>query len=149
MIAFEAPLFGNAGCVADGVLVEGSASVAWAARNSSKPGRGDGGADCWVVHATPAWSNARRELKADAAAHALAQECCLACGLAATPATLHLEAFLWNAAFPLNPASPAEGCFADASLRLAMAGDWCIGPRAGDAWASGVAAANAVLRDML
>ena len=149
MVAFEAPLFGDAGCVADGVLVDGSASVAWAARNSSKPGRGDGGADCWVVHATPAWSNARRELKADAAAHALAQELCLACGLAATPATLHLEAFLWNAAFPLNPASPAEGCFADASLRLAMAGDWCIGPRAGDAWASGVAAANAVLRDML
>ena len=149
MVAFEAPLFGEAGCVCDGVLVSGSPSVAWAARNSSKPGRDDGGADCWVVHATPEWSNARRELKSDAAAHALLLEFCLACGLATTPATLHAEAFLWNAAFPLNPASPAEQCYADASLRLAMAGDWCRGPRAGDAWESGVAAANAVLRDML
>jgi len=148
LVAFEEPLFGTAGCVADGVLVSGSASIAWAARNSSKPGRNDDG-DCWVVHATASWSNARRELKADAAAQALLQEWSLACGLATPPAALHAEAFLWNAAFPLNPAAPAEGCFADAALSLAMAGDWCVGPRAGDAWASGVAAANAVLRDML
>ena len=150
LVAFATPLFGDAGCVADGVLVSGSSSLAWFARNSSKPGRqSDSGADCWVVHAMPSWSNERRELKADAVAQALLQEFRQACGLAATPPTVHVEAFLWNAAFPLNPASPAEDCFADASLRLAMAGDWCIGPRAGDAWASGVAAAHAVLRDML
>jgi predicted NAD/FAD-dependent oxidoreductase len=150
LVAFATPLFGDAGCVADGVLVSGSSSLAWFARNSSKPGRQSGsGADCWVVHAMPSWSNERRELKADAVAQALLQEFRQACGLAATPPTVHVEAFLWNAAFPLNPASPAEDCFADASLRLAMAGDWCIGPRAGDAWASGVAAAHAVLRDML
>ena len=149
LVAFAAPLFGD-GCVADGVLVSGSSSLAWIARNSSKPGRQtDSGADCWVVHATPLWSNERRELKADAAAQALLQEFIAACGFASAPPAVHVEAFLWNAAFPLNPASTAEGCYADASLRLAMAGDWCIGPRAGDAWASGVAAAGAVLRDML
>jgi len=150
LVAFATPLFGDAGCVADGVLVSGSSSLAWVARNSSKPGRQScSGADCWVVHATPTWSNERRELEAAVVAQALLQEFCQACGLSSDPPTLHVEAFLWNAAFPLNPASPAEGCYADTSLRLAMAGDWCIGPRAGDAWASGVAAANAVLRDML
>ena len=150
LVAFATPLFREAGCVADGVLVSGSSSLAWVARNSSKPGRqSDSGADCWVVHATPSWSNERRELNKDAVAQALLQEFCQACGLASAPPTEHVEAFLWNAAFPLNPASPAEGCYTDVSLRLAMAGDWCIGPRAGDAWASGVAAADAVLRDML
>ena len=151
MVAFQTPL--ECGFAFDGALVSGSAAVAWAARDSSKPGRGGGfggGAECWVVHATPEWSNERKALKAEEAARLLLIEWCKACGLhAATTQTLYCEAFLWNAAFPLNPAAPPEACFADAGLRLAMCGDWCVGPRAGDAWASGVAAANAIMRDML
>jgi hypothetical protein len=150
MVAFATPLFGDAPCVFDGALVSGSDAIAWAANNSSKPGRGGALPECWVVHATPGWSNARRALKADQAARELLQAWLHACGVdAAPPATVNVEAFLWNAAFPLNPATPDDGCYTDASLRLGMAGDWCIGPRAGDAWASGVAAARAVLRDML
>jgi hypothetical protein len=150
MVAFAATLFGDAPCVCDGALVSGSDAIAWAANNSSKPGRGGALPECWVVHATPGWSNARRALKADQAAQELLREWLKACGAdAAPPAVVYAEAFLWNAAFPLNPATPADGCFTDASLRLAMAGDWCIGPRAGDAWTSGVRAARAVLRDML
>ena len=95
-------------------------------------------------------AQACKALKAEEAARLLLIEWCKACGLhAATTQTLYCEAFLWNAAFPLNPAAPPEACFADAGMRLAMCGDWCVGPRAGDAWASGVAAANAVMRDML
>ena len=148
MVAFETPLFGAAQCVCDGALVSGSDAVAWFARDSSKPGR-DASAECWVVHAAPEWSNARRSLKAEAAAAELLQAFMHACGVAAPPAVAYSEAHRWNAAYPLNPAAPPDACFADASLRLAMAGEWCVGPRAGDAWASGAAAARAVLRDML
>ena len=151
LVALPAPLFGAAGSVCDGALVSGSGAVAWAARDSSKPGRNGSGVECWVVHATPEWSNARKALPAADVAPLLLAEWLRACGIddATSAAPLYLESFLWNAAFPLNPAAPPGGCFADASLRLAMCGDWCIGPRAGDAWASGAACAQAVLRDML
>jgi renalase len=148
LVAFEAPLLGAAGSVCDGALVSGSDTIAWAARDSSKPGRA-AGAECWVVHAAPEWSNARRAAKPADAAAELLLAWAHACGLDTPPPTLYAEAFQWNAAFPLNPAAPPSGCFTDASLRLGLCGDWCVGPRAGDAWASGVAAANAVLRDML
>ena len=50
---------------------------------------------------------------------------------------------LRNAAFPLNPAS--QPCYVDGAAGLGLCGDWCIGPRAGDAWESGQAAARALL----
>ena len=153
LVAFAAPLFGAKGepCGFDGARITGSDSLAWAARDSSKPGR-QSSPECWVVHAAPGWSNARRGAAKEEVAAELLAEWLAACGLStpgAAPAATHTEAFLWNAAFPLNPAAPPRGCFADATARLAMAGDWCIGPRAGDAWASGAACAAAVLRDML
>ncbi len=149
MVAFAAPLFG-ASPRFDGALVSGSDALAWIANNSSKPGRG-GDAECWVVHAAPGWSNTRRDAApADVAQQLLAAFLHAAGRDAAPPPVLHTEAFKWNAAFPLSVAdSRGTHCFTDADKRLGLAGDWCIGPRAGDAWSSGQAAAEAVLRTML
>ena len=57
-------------------------------------------------------------------------------------APVYQEAFRWNAAFPLNPAAAPGGFYADEALQLGMCGDWCVGPRAGDAFESGVALAK-------
>ena len=67
-------------------------------------------------------------------------------GSPAAPEIAYVEAHRWNAAFPLNPLAPPERCFWDAEARLGMAGDWCVGPRAGDAFESGRALARRVLQ---
>lgn len=60
--------------------------------------------------------------------------------------------------YPLNPRAPrplealpgAKGAFVlDAEQRLVACGDWCLGPRAADAWASGREAARAVMEVLL
>jgi predicted NAD/FAD-dependent oxidoreductase len=56
LIAFDAPL----PCKAD--IIRDAAPVAWAARNSAKPGRAGG--ETWVVQADAAWS--ARHLEEDA-----------------------------------------------------------------------------------
>lgn len=53
-----------AGLPFNGALVTGSPSLAWLARDSSKPGRTvpqRGAGEAWVVHASPDWSNERRD----------------------------------------------------------------------------------------
>ena len=145
MVAFAAPL-PAALLPFDGALVEGSAAIAWAARNSSKPGRQSGAAETWVVHATAAWSTAHRGLSTEACARELLREWLACAGIAEPPALLYQESFLWNAAFPLNSLSlPTDSACAVDDTGLGLCGDWCVGPRAGDEWASGAAAARAVL----
>lgn len=145
MVAFASPL----ALPFEGVLVSGSPALAWAANNSSKPGRGTL-PECWVVHAGAEWSNARREAEPREVAQQLLDAWLGAAGREASAAeVVHLEAFRWNAAFPLSVAdSGGAGCFVDAQARLGLAGDWCVGPRAGDAWSSGQAAAAALLQGL-
>lgn len=113
--------------------LRGEGAIAWAARNSAKPGRG--GAECWVIHASPARS---RELldgdKAQVAALLLEDFRAMA-GLATLPPTLHLDAHRWLYALP----EVAEGGPAryDAAARLGIAGDYLHSPRVEGAWLSG------------
>lgn len=153
LVAFREPLFkAGTGPPCDGALVKGSQSLAWLAHDSSKPGRGADGLDCWVVHATAAWSNPLREQTKDKVVQPLLAEWLRECGRdgaggnPAAPEIAYVEAHRWNAAFPLNPLSPPERCFWDAEARLGLAGDWCVGPRSGDAFESGRALARRVLQ---
>ena len=141
MVAFTSPLLGagrGGGPPVDGALVTGSDSLAWVARDSSKPGRSSE-TECWVVHATAAWSNPRRDAQPAAVAQALLAEFLAAVGGYRGPAQapLYLEAHRWGAAFPTNPAAAPGGFFADPELALGVAGDWCVGPRLGNAYESG------------
>lgn len=149
LVAFREPLFPD-GLPCDGALVKGSPSIAWFARDSSKPGR-DAKFDCWVVHATAAWSNPLREQTGAETVAPLLAEWLRECGRDGqggrppAPEIAYVEAHRWNAAFPLNPLSPPEKCFWDARAGLGLAGDYCVGPRAGDAFESGRALARRVL----
>lgn len=121
-------------------LEQPSDAIGWAARDSAKPGR-DAAAECWVVQAGPAWTEANLELPADAARGLLLAELARLAG--PLPEPLHAEAHRWR--FAVADAPLGEPFLWDAKLRLGLAGDWCLGHRADAAWASGAAAARALL----
>lgn len=110
--------------------------VAWAARDSSKPGRDPG--ERWVVHAAADWSRERFGAAPAQVAAELASAffSATACEPRATTA---ISAHRWGFARVEN--GPACGALWDEHLRLGICGDWCVSPRIEGAWLSGVAAA--------
>lgn len=138
-------LEGDAAAVAaaaglDGAFVDDPASpLAWVARDSSKPGRPPG--ERWVLHASPAWSEAHR----DAAPAEVVATLTAALGallgapaLAAARAT-HQRWLLARAVAPLG--EPAR---ADLGGRLLAGGDWSVDGRLEGAALAGLALAAAV-----
>jgi predicted NAD/FAD-dependent oxidoreductase len=107
-------------------------AVAWAARNASKPGRGEG--EGWVIHASPAWSREHLELSPDDVAPLL-----LAALFAETGAVpqqpLHAAAHRWRYAMVERAEGPPA--LWDAALDLGLCGDWLVGPRVESAFLSG------------
>ncbi len=134
MAAFDTPL-----PLPDTLRPEGHA-IGWAARDSAKPGR-DGGRECWVVQAAPAWTRAMLENHPDAIVAPLLAELAR---LAAAP----LPAPAWAAAhrwrYSLLEAPLGQPCLWDATQRIGLAGDWCLAGRAEAAWDSGAALAAAL-----
>lgn len=117
-----------------------ASALAWAARDSSKPGRAPG--ERWVLHASAAWSRARVVAPRDAAAAALVAELAAALGLdALAPASS--TAKLWRYA---RAEAPLEGgALFDEHARVAVGGDWAAGSRVEGAFLSGLALAERVL----
>lgn len=116
--------------------------VAWAARNSSKPGRPE--AECWVLQASADWSISNLEIeKAEAASRLLAA---FAEHLATDlPDPIFLKAHRWRFSQTLG----GKGRTAwNASLRLGICGDWCIAPRIEGAWQSGHDLADQLIRSL-
>ena len=136
----------------DAALLQGSegsgSCFAWVSRNSSKPGRPKSPSpECWVLHASPDWSNPRAELEKGEVQGLLLEEFCRHFGCSAED-VVYAEAFRWNNAFPLNPSRLPEKCIVEPDRMLVAGGDWAVGDRVGDAFESGVAIAKAV-RDLL
>lgn len=137
LVAFEAalPLLQAA------IRGDGEAAISWAARNASKPGRG--GAETWVIHASPTRSRGLLDLPKDEVATLLLEDFRAATGLAGLPPTLHLDAHRWLYALPkVAKGDPARF---DAGLMIGIAGDYLHSPRVEGAWLSGRALAQAVL----
>jgi len=135
MAAFEGRVPANF----DGAFCAGP-ELAWAARDSSKPGRAPG--ERWVLHATPAWS--ARELERDPAELAPLLLAAFARELGGPlPPLAHLEAHRWRFASPGRPVELARPV--DLERGLVLAGDWLGGGRIEGAYLSGLAAAEAVL----
>ena len=118
--------------------------IAWIARDSSKPGRAPGAR--WVVHATPAWSAARHGMSADEVADAMTASFFAVTAITPT-LPRHAEAHRWALARPI--VGSACGSLWDDDLRLALCGDWCVGPRLEDAYLSGLAAARRLADEFL
>ncbi|MEQ8967353.1 MAG: NAD(P)-binding protein [Azospirillaceae bacterium] len=115
--------------------------LAWIARDSAKPGRPAG--ECWVLHATPAWSAEHLEETPEEIVPALLDAFADAVGGSLPPA-VGARGHRWRHARVIGPAPGPDALF-DPALGLGAAGDWCRGPRIEDAWLSGVALAGRVL----
>ena len=123
----------------DAAFVHNSA-LSWVARNSSKPGRD--ASNCWVMHASPAWSQDHLEESADIIARTLIDEFWKV--TLQSPLTLNfVVAHRWRYALPIEPLP--ERFVIDLEANLAACGDWCGGPRIEGAFLSGHAMANAIL----
>jgi renalase len=123
----------------DGAFVRSSA-LSWIARDSNKPGRS--AADCWVLHASPAWSDMQRATTPEAIMAELTAELWQATGTQARQ-PVFAQAVHWPHALPLNPLQ--ETCLFDPVLGAGACGDWCGGPRVEGAFVSGLGLAEQIL----
>jgi len=107
-------------------------------RDGSKPRRPH--AVTYVAHASAEWTAEHLELSKEEIAKLMLVE--LADVVGACPGeTRYLSGHRWRYARTATPLG--RPCLQDGPL--VVAGDWCLGPNAEDAWASGRAAAQAVL----
>lgn len=117
-----------------GLLAEsmepGAGPLGWAARNSSKPGRG--GAETWVLQARPDWSAAHLEDPAETVAADLTAAFLDLTGAGAPD---FVQAHRWRYARVTDPLGQAFQF--DPALGLATCGDWHLGARVEAAWMSG------------
>lgn len=114
--------------------------LAWVSRNGSKPGRP--APQSWVLHASGAWSVAHAEAGAANAVRPLLEAFASAVD-AELPLPRHAAGHLWRYALPSQPLDTR--CLWDPTSAVAVAGDWCGGPRIEGAWLSGRAAAQRIL----
>ena len=124
----------------DGAFVN-TGPLSWVARDSSKPARSDG--ECWVLHASPAWSVDHLEDEIVDVERQLLEGFAAATGLEQLPIPQHLDAMRWRFAIPDEPL-PGRS-YLDAQAGIGIAGDWCGGPRVEGAWLSGTDLARRLL----
>ena len=125
MFVFDRPLEGLP------TVIRNSGDIAWATRNSAKPGRPE--PESWVVQASAAWSSARLEMTADDVTGLLLGALSQAAG-AGLPQPVTATAHRWR--FALS-AGTGDGALWNRDLRLGVCGDWLLGPRVECAWLSG------------
>ena len=112
-------------------------ALEWIARDSSRPGRGRM-PECWVANAGAGWSGAHLEKDAAEVSSLLLQEFSAATGLRQAPA--HVAVHRWR--YALTDVPLGRPALWDADAGLGVCGDWCLGRRVEDAYASGRALAE-------
>lgn len=124
----------------DGAFIRDTA-LAWAARDSSKPGRP--ARDTWVLQASPEWSMMHLEEAQDTIRDALVGEFVGLTGAEAAKHWTFATAHRWR--FALATLQRREPLLFDADLRIGLCGDWCGGARIEGAFLSGRAMATRLL----
>ena len=125
MFVFDRPLDGLPS------VMRGRGDIAWAARNSAKPGRS--GPEAWVVQASALWSAARLEAPQEQILAMLHVALAEAAGCA-IPAPVAAVSHRWR--FALS-AGTGDGALWNPEIGLGVCGDWLLGPRVECAWLSG------------
>lgn len=132
----------------DAAFVNDDDVLSWVARNTSKPGRGS--VECWVLHATPDWSEQHLEVDAHELLPAMLQS--FSATLGESVPVLHAVAHRWRYAIPdasINKTDDTDNArelaLYDSALGLGACGDWCAGGRIEGALLSGVALAARVV----
>ncbi|MEM9629388.1 MAG: FAD-dependent oxidoreductase [Pseudomonadota bacterium] len=134
MLGFDQPL----DLPFDAARVTGS-PISWLARNNSKPGRD--GAESWVLHASPDWTDANLEADAEDILTNLRDAFAEITGVATRPS--YGTAHRWRYALAHRPLG--EACLFDAHQALGICSDWCLAGRVEAAFQSGAALAGRIL----
>jgi renalase len=120
----------------DAAFVNAHAVLSWVARNASKPARAPH--ECWVAHATTAWSATHLEREPATLVPALLAALADVLGQPLEP--MHATAHRWRYALPAaRSASGTDEAWFDRTLGLGVGGDWCAGGRVEGALTSGMA----------
>ncbi len=114
--------------------------IAWLARESSKPGRG--GIERWTVQASAAWSTEHLEDDADRAKAKLLKAFAEITNIRATPA--YAQVHRWR--YAKTDKALGTSHLWDRATGIGICGDWCIGHRVEDAFASGLELALSVAK---
>lgn len=136
MASFDGPLE-----IAQDTLRSDDGPIAWAARNSAKPGRE--GAESWVMHASKARSLELLDEAKEDVAQQLLRDFFKETRLKPV-APVHLAAHRWLYAFPR--VEEAQVSLWDEALRIGACGDWLVAPNVEGAWLSGQHLAAQMLR---
>ncbi len=118
-----------------------ASSLAWIARNSTKPGR-NGAFEHLVLHANADWSSEKEGSKPDAVAEELLLEFWRVSGIAPSAAS-DLNAHWWKYSTPTQ--RQTDGCYLNSTKTIAVCGDWAFNGRVEGAFLSGSAAAGRIL----
>jgi renalase len=134
LLAFESPV----PWAYDGVSLDHNV-LAWVARDSSKPGRGDG--DRWVLHAQPGWSRTNVATEPEVALSVLrAAFREVSGGLPTETAAGGIHRWLYARSTHVG-SRPVN---LDRSRRLGLCGDGASGARLEQAWLSGIEMAKVI-----
>jgi predicted NAD/FAD-dependent oxidoreductase len=130
------------GSDAPDVIRSETSSLAWIARNSSRPGHAQS-PETWVMHANAQWSRENLEENSNEVARLLLAEFASATGQKAVPQSL--RAHRWR--YALVEQSLGKPCLWDAEARIGLCGDYCLGARIEAAFNSGHALARTIVND--
>ncbi len=133
MIAFSDPLDAPD-------IIPPAGALGWAARNNAKPGRNS--IECWVIQASPSWSQAHLEQDPHEIQPVLLDALASACP-SPLPPVLACSVHRWRYAEGTSHAS--HPLLFNEKIGLGACGDWLLGKRAEDAWVSGTALADTML----
>lgn len=126
----------------DGVFIN-SPTLAWAARNSSKPGRPK--SESWVIHASAEWSESHIEDNSDNVALELLTNFFSITDIKIQE-PIFLKAHRWRYAKANVPMT--IGCLWDPELKIGACGDWCANSRVEGAALSGMAMASQIINSI-
>jgi predicted NAD/FAD-dependent oxidoreductase len=125
MFVFDHPLEGLS------AVIRNRDDIAWATRNSVKPGRS--GPEAWVVQASAAWSAAWLEASQENVSEQLLAALAAAAG-STIPKPIIAASHRWRYALS---AGTGDGALWNPDIALGVCGDWLLGPRVECAWLSG------------
>ena len=120
--------------------------LAWIAQDSSKPGRPSGDLAAWVAQGGPSFSERHLESDNDAIVTLMLPLLCDRLGVAVDQVH-HAAAHRWR--YARVTAALGQSFLRSSDATLYLAGDWCLGARVEAAWASGTAAAEDLLGQIL
>lgn len=127
MLAFAEPLSGTQ----DIFRGDDAQPLGWAARNSSKPGRGS--IEAWVIQAGAEWSAQYLEHSSEFVERALMDALAMRLNLE-LPQTIACSSHRWRYA---RSGQLGRLPIWEKTLSLGLCGDWTLGPKVEDAWLSG------------